>query len=328
MEAKANPGVVVQVRHATRRNMPAKKRKLAAIDMGSNSFHLLMAEVSMTGFFPKPRIIARHKQKVRLADGLDDNDSIDHSAISRGINCLTLFAKELERFKPHALKAVATAALRKASNQKELLTEFESVLGSPIEIITGKREAELIYAGVCSASQCRDKVLVIDIGGASTEVIAGNGPQANVLNSLDMGCVVFQNRFFKDGLISKDSIDQAVKSAEQLLSPYTNDYQQHGWLRVLGASGTFRAVSEIAAAEGQQRLTRDWLGDLIQRCIQQGQVQYLNFAGLRDDRRAVLIGGITILFALLERLNVDEFEVTTGALREGLLAQLADEVTA
>ncbi|MCK7459735.1 Ppx/GppA family phosphatase [Idiomarina aminovorans] len=308
--------------------MSAKKRKLAAIDMGSNSFHLLMAEVSMTGFFPKPRIIARHKQKVRLADGLDDNDHIDDAAISRGIDCLNLFAKELERFQAYSVKVVATAALRKASNQKELLETFESTLGLPIEIITGEREAELIYAGVCSASQCRDDVLVIDIGGASTEIIAGNGTQANVLNSLDMGCVVFQNRFFKRGAIHPDNTEQAIQTAATLIEPYAKDYQQHGWLRVLGASGTFRALNEIATAEKQPALTQSWLGELIQRCIQQGKVEHLNFAGLRDDRRAVLMGGITILFALLKTLNVDEFEVTTGALREGLLAQLANQITA
>jgi len=308
--------------------MSVKNRKLAAIDMGSNSFHLLMAEVSMTGFFPKPRILARHKRKVRLADGLDDNDRIDDAAIARGIDCLNLFAKELERFQAYSVKVVATAALRKASNQKELLAIFESTLGLPIEIITGEREAELIYAGVCSASQCRDDVLVIDIGGASTEVIAGNGTQANVLNSLDMGCVVFQNRFFKGGEIQPDSVEQAVQTATTFIQPYAKDYQRHGWLRVLGASGTFRALSEIATAEKQPALTQSWLGELIQRCIQQGQVGRLNFAGLRDDRRTVLMGGITILFALLKTLNVDEFEVTTGALREGLLAQLANEITA
>lgn len=282
----------------------------------------------MTGFFPKPRILSQHKQKVRLADGLNDNDSIDDAAIARGIDCLTLFAEELERFQPFAVKAVATAALRKASNQKELLARFESTLGFPIEVITGEREAEFIYAGVCSASQCRNKVLVIDIGGASTEVIAGNGTQANVLNSLDMGCVVFQNRFFKAGEITPDHVEQAIQSATKLITPYIADYQQHGWLRVLGASGTFRALTEIAAAEKQPRLTQSWLSELIQRCIRQGQVERLNFAGLRDDRRAVLMGGITILLAVLKALSVDDFEVTTGALREGLLAQLANEITA
>lgn len=308
--------------------MPAKKRKLAAIDMGSNSFHLLMAEVSMTGFFPKPRILSQHKQKVRLADGLNDNDSIDDAAIFRGMDCLSLFAKELERFQPFAVKAVATAALRKASNQKELLASFESTLGFPIEVITGEREAELIYAGVCSASQCRDKVLVIDIGGASTEVVAGNGTQSSVLNSLDMGCVVFQNRFFKDGEITPDNVEQAIQAAAELITPFASDYQQHSWLRVLGASGTFRALTEIATAEKQPGLTQSWLKELIQRCIQQGHVERLNFSGLRDDRRTVLMGGITILFAVLKTLTVDDFEVTTGALREGLLAQLANEITA
>lgn len=282
----------------------------------------------MTGFFPKPRILSQHKQKVRLADGLNDNDSIDDAAISRGIDCLTLFAEELKRFQPFAVKAVATAALRKASNQKELLARFESTLGFPIEVITGEREAEFIYAGVCSASQCRDKVLVIDIGGASTEVVAGNGTQANVLNSLDMGCVVFQNRFFKGGEITPDNVELAIQAATKLITPYTDDYQQHGWLRVLGASGTFRALTEIAAAEKQPGLTQSWLSELIQRCIRQGQVERLNFAGLRDDRRAVLMGGITILLAVLKVLSVDDFEVTTGALREGLLAQLANEITA
>lgn len=282
----------------------------------------------MTGFFPKPRILSQHKQKVRLADGLNDNDSIDDAAISRGIDCLTLFAEELKRFQPFAVKAVATAALRKASNQKELLARFESTLGFPIEVITGEREAEFIYAGVCSASQCRDKVLVIDIGGASTEVVAGNGTQANVLNSLDMGCVVFQNCFFKGGEITPDNVELAIQAATKLITPYTDDYQQHGWLRVLGASGTFRALTEIAAAEKQPGLTQSWLSELIQRCIRQGQVDSLNFAGLRDDRRAVLMGGITILLAVLKVLSVDDFEVTTGALREGLLAQLANEITA
>lgn len=282
----------------------------------------------MTGFFPKPRILSQRKQKVRLADGLGDNDSIDDAAISRAIDCLTLFAKELKRFQPFAVKAVATAALRKASNQKELLARFESTLGFPIEVITGEREAEFIYAGVCSASQCRDNVLVIDIGGASTEVVAGNGTQANVLNSLDMGCVVFQNRFFKDGQITPDNVELAIQAATKLITPYAADYKQHGWLRVLGASGTFRALTEIAAAEKQPGLSQSWLSELIQRCIRQGQIERLNFAGLRDDRRAVLMGGITILLAVLKVLSVSDFEVTSGALREGLLAQLANEITA
>lgn len=319
---------VVQGRLATRRDMPVKKRKLAAIDMGSNSFHLLMAEVSMTGFYPKPRILSRQKQKVRLADGLDEHSSIQPAAVNRGIHCLRAFAKELEQFKPHTVMAVATAALRKAANQTQLLEAFESALGIPIDIITGEREAQLIYAGVCHTSQQRDKVLVIDIGGASTEVIAGEGLTPKVLNSLDMGCVVYQNRFFKDGEINRERVQAAIQAAEVELAPYLADYQQHGWRRVQGASGTFRAVNEIAASDKQTSLTRTWLAGLIDECVAKQQVARLDFGGLRDDRRAVLIGGLTILFSVLNRLGIDQFEVSHGALREGLLAQLVDTATA
>lgn len=309
--------------------MALKKKKLAAIDMGSNSFHLLMAEVSMTGFFPKPRVLTRHKQKVRLADGLNSANSIDDDAAKRACQCLSGFAAELEQFQPDAVTVVATAALRKASNQVQLLEQFENALGRPIQVITGEQEAELIYSGVCSVSQCANDVLVIDIGGASTEVIAGHGLTPKYLQSLDMGCVVFQNRYFKSGVMSESAFAQAKREATALIEPFLNDYHQHSWQRVLGASGTFRAVSEIANAESQPTtLTREWLNELIRRCAQKGTVNALDFPGLREDRKAVLAGGLAILAGITAALNIDEFEVTYGALREGLLAQLANEVTA
>ncbi|MCJ8317164.1 Ppx/GppA family phosphatase [Idiomarina sp.] len=308
--------------------MALKKKKLAAIDMGSNSFHLLMAEVSMTGFFPKPRVLTRHKQKVRLADGLNAANTIDDDAAKRACQCLLGFAAELEQFQPDAVTVVATAALRKASNQAQLLEQFENALGHPIQVITGEQEAELIYSGVCSVSQCTDDVLVIDIGGASTEVIAGHGLSPKYLQSLDMGCVVFQNRYFSGGILNDSSFEQAKSDAASLIEPFLNDYRQHSWQRVLGASGTFRAVSEIAHAEGQTQLTREWLTELMKRCAKKGTVEALDFPGLREDRKAVLAGGLAILAGITEALNIEEFEVTYGALREGLLAQLANEVTA
>ncbi|WP_232507000.1 Ppx/GppA family phosphatase [Idiomarina piscisalsi] len=319
---------VVQDHRGRNSPMALKKKKLAAIDMGSNSFHLLMAEVSMTGFFPKPRVLTRHKQKVRLADGLNAANTIDDDAAKRACQCLSGFAAELEQFQPDAVTVVATAALRKASNQIPLLEQFESALGHPIQVITGEQEAELIYSGVCSVSQCANDVLVIDIGGASTEVIAGHGLIPKYLQSLDMGCVVFQNRYFKGGVMSEPAFAQAKREATTLIEPFLNDYRQHNWQRVLGASGTFRAVSEIAHAESQPTLTREWLNELIQRCAQKGTVDALDFPGLREDRKAVLAGGLAILAGITEALNIEEFEVTYGALREGLLAQLANEVTA
>lgn len=308
--------------------MALKKKKLAAIDMGSNSFHLLMADVSMTGFFPKPRILTRHKQKVRLADGLNADNTIDEAAVQRACQCLYGFAEKLRHFKPDAVTVVATAALRKASNQADLLAPFESSLGYPIQVISGEQEAQLIYAGVCSVSQCTDDVLVVDIGGASTEVIAGHGLTPKYLQSLDMGCVVFQNRYFSDGMLSKAAFANAKDAAVTLITPFLNEYYQFNWQRVLGASGTFRAVSEIAQAESQSQLTPEWLNQLIERCITKGNVKSLDFPGLREDRKAVLAGGLAILAGVIEALNINEFEVTHGALREGLLAQLANDATA
>lgn len=308
--------------------MSASYKRLAAIDMGSNSFHLLLAEVSMRGFFPKPRIIARYKHKVRLADGFNQTLALDQPAVARAVNCLQGFADQLARFKPDAIKVVATAALRKASNQAAILPELESALGYPVEVISGEREAALIFSGVCAASEQKGRMLVIDIGGASTEVIAGEPLKPQVLNSLDMGCVVFQNHFFAQQQITRQRFDDAIQQSRSQIRGFRQQYQCVGWQHVLGASGTFRAVAEIALAENHTVLSRAWLAQLIQRCIAAGHVQQLDFAGLRDDRRAILCGGLAILMGILEELDIDQFGVTNGALREGLLAELVAAETA
>lgn len=308
--------------------MSASFKRLAAIDMGSNSFHLLLAEVSMRGFFPKPRIIARYKHKVRLADGFNTSLELDAAAIARAKDCLKGFSDQLARFKPDALKVVATAALRKATNQHAVLPELEAVLNYPIEVISGEREAALIFSGVCAASEQKGPMLVIDIGGASTEVIAGEPLKAKVLNSLDMGCVVFQNNYFDQQTITRQRFNDAIQQSRSQISGLKQQYQQVGWQHVLGASGTFRAVAEIALAENHAQLTTAWLAALIERCIATGHVQKLDFAGLRDDRRAILCGGLAILMGILAELQISQFGVTNGALREGLLAELVATETA
>ncbi|WP_404400451.1 Ppx/GppA family phosphatase [Idiomarina seosinensis] len=306
---------------------PGTKR-LAAVDMGSNSFHLLLAEVSMRGFFPKPRIVSRHKYKVRLADGLDSALRLDKAAVRRAKRSLDNFAEQLKLFQPDACYAVATAALRKASNCAEVLPELEQSLGCAIEVISGEREAELIFAGVCNAAQQQGDILVIDIGGASTELIAGRPLRPRLLKSLDMGCVIFQNQYFADGKITTSAFTRAIGQARNQLNPYTQDYQAIGWQHVLGASGTFRAVTEIALAQGQVTLSRDWLEQLIDLCVQQGQVQQLRIPGLRDDRKTILCGGLAILYAILIEFDIHRFGVTNGALREGLLSELVAQATA
>lgn len=282
----------------------------------------------MRGFFPKPRIIARYKHKVRLADGFDETFNLDEAAIQRADECLHSFSDQLRRFKPDAVRTVATAALRKSVNQQFILPRLQATLGYPIEVISGEREAALIFAGVCAASEQKGNILVIDIGGASTEVIAGKPFAPKMLRSLDMGCVVFQNTYFKHQKINQQRFDEATRHSRQHITALRDQYQHVGWDHVLGASGTFRAVAEIALAEGQSRLSRKWLITLIERCVAAGHVSELNFAGLRDDRRSILCGGLAILLGILTELNIDEFGVTNGALREGLLAEMVAAETA
>lgn len=308
--------------------MPQLRKRLAAIDLGSNSFHLLLAEVSMRGFFPKPRIIARYKHKVRLADGFNDRFELDQASVLRAIDCLEGFAKQLAQFKPDAVKAVATAALRKATNQEAIISQLEQALEQPINVISGEQEAGLIFSGVCSAAEQKGDILVIDIGGASTEVIVGQPLRPQLLKSLDMGCVVFQNAFFVDGRIEDTAFNAAIAEARAQISPWREAYQRVGWQHVLGASGTFRAVEEIAHASGQRSLTRAWLKQLIDGCIEAGSVAALDFEGLREDRRAIFCGGLAILYGLLLELDIEQFAVTNGALREGLLAELVELETA
>ncbi|MGM0526273.1 MAG: Ppx/GppA family phosphatase [Pseudomonadota bacterium] len=308
--------------------MAVTNKRLAAIDMGSNSFHLVLAEVSMRGFYPKPRIVARYKHKVRLADGFNTNFQLDPSSIARAENCLQGFSDQLKRFKPDAVRAVATAALRKSSNQADIIPGLEQALGYSINVISGETEAALIFAGVCAAAEQQGPILVIDIGGASTEVIVGRPLKPELLKSLDMGCVVFQNNYFSDQKLTSQYFNAAIDQARSQIASYGRQYQQIGWEQVLGASGTFRALAEVALAEGQTALTRAWLKSLIERCIKAGAVNKLSFAGLREDRKAILAGGISILYGLLLELDIEQFGVTNGALREGLLAELAAEVTA
>ncbi|WP_157981010.1 Ppx/GppA family phosphatase [Idiomarina tyrosinivorans] len=298
--------------------------RYAAIDMGSNSFHLLMAERSDNDHPAK--IVRRIKQKVRLAADFNEYQShIGSDAVARASECLKQFSLALAAFKPDLILAVATAAMRQADNQTEVLTKLQRALGQPIEIISGRTEAAIIFRGVTQHLQHQENVLVMDIGGASTEVILGQPHHhASVLNSVELGCVTQQSRFFSDGRISAEAVNAAVSHAETQLAAIAGDYQHANWHTTLGASGTFRALAEMAAAENRSLIDANWVDEVIVRCIQQGHIQRLRFSGLRQDRRAVLIGGLTVLRGLIRSLGFNQISVSQGALREGLLAILCD----
>jgi exopolyphosphatase/guanosine-5'-triphosphate,3'-diphosphate pyrophosphatase len=303
--------------------MTSNSRRIAAIDLGSNSFHLLLAEMVTRGGIESPRIIKRVKQKVRLADGFDASRNISQQGIDRAKACLSLFHDEIVQFGAGTIKAVATAAMRQANNQADVLQALEASLKFPIEIITGLREAELIYAGVTSTARSRGDTLVIDIGGASTEVIAGHDRTPKLLHSFDMGCVVFQNNYFPEGIITRSRIESAQAQVRNQLSHYQDAFKRLGWTRVIGASGTFRAVYEIAQANQQDPIDGQYLTALVSQCVQAGTVNNLKLMGLRDDRKPIFLGGLVILATLVEQLGIRAIEITNGALREGLLAEIS-----
>lgn len=294
--------------------------RLAAIDLGSNSFHLILAQATPQQGY---QVLTRQRQKVRLADGLRADGTLDEAAIHRGIACLASFTELLRDIPDHAVQCVATATLRKASNRDDVLRQFEATLGHSIEIISGEREAELIYRGATqSRSQPDTQMLVLDIGGASTEVIVGTGTQPHRLKSLDMGCVVWQNRFFGDGTITAATLDAAQAAAAQELAPELDAFLQHSWHHVCGASGTFRALHDILHSQQQSRINDDWLQQVRSACIQAGHCRKLGNVGVRRDRQAVFMGGFSILLALADGLRLEHIELAQGALREGLMTQL------
>jgi exopolyphosphatase/guanosine-5'-triphosphate,3'-diphosphate pyrophosphatase len=298
--------------------------RLAAIDLGSNSFHMLIAKATSRGY----RILTRQRQKVRLADGLQADLSVDNAALERGVTCLRSFAELIERYQPLQVRCVATATLRLAKNRKQLLKQFEHALGFPIDVISGTTEAGLIYRGATAElAQPKQPMLVLDIGGASTEVIAGVGTEPHVLKSLDMGCVVWQNRFFAES-IDADSFNRAIAAAHELIAPLAKTYQAHGWDTVCGASGTFRALQDCLRHEGSEQMSASFIIDTLQRVTALGDSQRFGELGIRDDRIAVFCGGLAILVALVQALGIEQIDLAQGALREGLVHTMLAERSA
>ena len=224
-----------------------KEDIFAVIDLGSNSFHMLIAKHMAGGI----HTIGRVKRKVRLAAGLNDQNELSTQAMQRGWECLALFAERLQDI-PHAnVSIVATATLRLASNAKVFISEAEKILNHKINVISGELEAKTIYKGVAHTSACQGKQLVIDIGGASTEVVIGKGFDALLYKSLNMGCVTYLDRYFQDGKLSDANFSAAIAAAKAVVQPIQDAYQQLGWEIAIGASGTVQAIQEIFAAMGK-----------------------------------------------------------------------------
>ncbi|WP_024871444.1 guanosine-5'-triphosphate,3'-diphosphate diphosphatase [Tolumonas lignilytica] len=288
----------------------------AAIDLGSNSFHMLMVR-EVAGAI---RTVAKVKRKVRLAAGLDTEHNLSHEAMARGWDCLRLFAEQLQDVPKENVRVVGTATLRLARNVDSFLRIAEQVLGHPIEIITGEDEARTIYQGVSWTSSGEGNRLVIDIGGASTELVIGESDDAKLLNSLHMGCVTWIKRYFPDGLLNEANFNAAIDAAKAVLQGVAQEYITLGWESCVGASGTVQALQEIMIAQGRsERVTLEKLYELKAQTISCGHLDMLVLQGLMPERLSVFPSGLAILIAIFEILLIDNMTLAGGALREGLI---------
>lgn len=295
----------------------------AAVDLGSNSFHMVIVRVS-NGIV---HIIGKVKQKVRLASGLDENMVLDQASLDRGWQCLETFAERLQDIPVTNVKVVGTATLRLASNAQVFIQQAEAILHHKIHVIDGNEEARQIYLGVAYTSANQGNSLVIDIGGASTEVIIGNDMTPIHLTSVNMGCVTFKERFFPTNLITQDAFDAAISHAKSLFLPVKPDFVSFDWQQCLGASGTPQAITEILVTQGiNDSIRLDYLYNLKQQCIDCETIDSLNINGLTESRRLIFPSGLAILIALFEELGITNMQISGGALREGLIYGMLDNM--
>lgn len=291
---------------------------MAAVDLGSNSFHMVVARLQHGQLL----IIDRLREMVRLASGLDEVSELNALSQARAIDCLRRFGERLRDMHAHQVRVVGTNTLRKARRSHAFLKSAEDALEHPVEIISGMEEARLIFVGVSHFVPDLGKpMLVVDIGGGSTELIIGEGHEPKLLESLFMGCVAWSSRFFAGGELSRQRFDQARLAARQELRPVADVYRRYGWRRAVGSSGTIRAAERTARALGfcDSGLTIEALEALIDEILRAGSVDALKLPELNQERAPVFAGGVAILIETMIELKIDRLQVSDGALREGLL---------
>ncbi|HID01694.1 MAG TPA: exopolyphosphatase [Desulfobacterales bacterium] len=289
----------------------------AAIDLGSNSFHMIIARQ----IHGQMQIIDKHKEMVRLRAGLDAKGQLTPKAFQTGIQCLKRFGQLIANLPAQNVRAVGTNTLRNAKNSPDFLKAARKALGHEIQIIAGQEEARLIYLGVAHGlPQSNDQRLVMDIGGGSTEYIIGQHFQYQHLTSTEMGCVSISQTFFPDGTLTEKQFQKAIKACRQILLPHKNRLKKLGWDIAYGASGTIKSVGAILKENGWgEQITPEGLQHLQTNLTKAGHIQKINLPGFKDERRPVLAGGLAILIATFQELKIKQMHISNNALREGLI---------
>jgi exopolyphosphatase / guanosine-5'-triphosphate,3'-diphosphate pyrophosphatase len=299
---------------------------IAAVDLGSNSFHMVVARYSHGQLI----ILDRLREMVRLAAGLDETGRLDRTAIDTALSCLQRFGQRLHDMKAESVRVVGTNTLRRAKRRGAFLDRARAALGHPIEIISGIEEARLIYLGVAHTTPSEPgRRLVADIGGGSTEIIIGEGVHAKRLESLYMGCVSTSARFFADGEITEKRMKRARLAARLELEPVRAAFRDYGWDQAVGTSGTIRSVSDVLRSRGTSDgvITPAAVESLIEQTIRAGNVERMRLTGLSEERIPVFAGGLAILAEILGILDIKHMRAADGALREGLLYDMIGRLT-
>ncbi|WP_206617991.1 exopolyphosphatase [Hahella sp. KA22] len=304
---------------------PSSPELIAAIDMGSNSFHMVVAQLVHNEIRPLEKL----GEKVQLAAGLDARNFLDEASQHRALACLERFAQRISGMPRGAVQIVGTNALRVAKNARAFIRRAEKLIGHPISVISGREEARLIYLGVAhSLSDDADNRLVIDIGGGSTEFIIGQRFETKELESLHMGCVSYRDRFFGDGKITQLQFARAFVEASRELLNIRNRYRSVGWHHCVGSSGSIKAIEQVLTHNqwGMHKITPDGLVKLKDEVVRLGKISQLTKLGVRKDRLSIFPAGLAILMAAFDVLQIEEMEFCDGALREGLLYDMIGRI--
>ena len=297
---------------------------LAAVDLGSNSFHMIVVKIENDQI----RVIDRIKEMVRLGEGLTEDKHLRPEVKMRALACLERFGQRLRDMPAGSVRAVGTNTLRQ-SQDREFIHQAQQALGHPIEVIAGREEARLVYLGVAHGLAVGDEPrLVVDIGGGSTELIIGKGFQPLERESLHMGCVSMSRRFFPDGRITAEALREAEVAASLELRPVRARYQHSHWQLAVGSSGTIKAIREVVLSAGwsQSGITLESLEQLKQALIKAGSVTNLDLKGLSEQRKPVFAGGVAVLHAVFTNTGTQQMLVSNEALREGLLYEMLGRI--
>lgn len=295
---------------------------IAAVDLGSNSFRLQVARVVDDQIYPLDTL----KDPVRLGAGLTEDEWLDEASQQRALACLRRFGERLRGLPREAVRVVGTNTLRVARNSAEFIPQLEAALGGfPIEIIAGREEARLVYLGAAhSLPASKEKRMVIDIGGGSTEFIIGQQLKSQKTESLYMGCVSYTMRYFGDGKITEKAIQAAETAAKIELQSIVHEFFAGNWQQAIGTSGTARSLQDICELNdfSPSGLTFEGMEKIRELLLKQGSISHLKINGLRPDRAPVIAGGFAIMSAIFSELGIRHMTSASGALREGVMWDL------